>query len=81
MNYPFKQSLFTPFPEVSGEVVSERATERATSSSTESTVVRQERNVLNPSNTYCTVQDRESMTVSQLITIDQESIELDGLYS
>jgi hypothetical protein len=61
--------------EVSGEVVSERATERATSSSTESTVVRQERNVVNP------MQDQESMTVAQLITIDEESTELDGLYS
>lgn len=73
--------LFLRSVEVSGEVVSERATERATSSSTESTVVRQERNVVNPSITYCTMQDRESMTVSQLITIDQESTELDGLYS
>lgn len=69
-------SLFTPFPEVSGEVVSERATEKVTSSSTESTVVRQERNVVNPSIRYCTMQDGESMTVSQLITIDQESTEL-----
>ncbi|XP_067223162.1 uncharacterized protein [Chanodichthys erythropterus] len=63
--------------EVSGEVVSERATERATSSSTESTVLRQERNVANPSIRDCAMQDQENMMVSPLITVDQESTELD----
>lgn len=51
--------------EVSDEVVGETATEMASSSNTESTVVREERNVSNPSN-------RDNMTLSQVITTDHK---------